>query len=117
MNRIQNICAHISSRSPQVTKQFLQEVLNFIVAFEYSCYIELEKDGLLLGIQQSEGEPNQQSLYTRMEGIDEFWASQKESLSQYEAGEPFIQEYGMKEIHVIAPETNTPLFIGERVNA
>lgn len=117
MSKILNICTHIPSKSPEVTKQFFLELFGFEVAFEFDGYIELEKEGLLLGIQQSEGEPNQQSLYIRMEGIEKFSHSQKSNLSKYDAGEPFVQEYGMKEIHVIAPETNTLLFIGESVNA
>ena len=117
MSKIINICTHIPSRMPEVTKRFFLEVLGFNTKFEHGSYIELEKEGLLLGIQQSEGEPNQQSIYVRMEGIDYFWTSQKVNLSKYDAREPFVQEYGMKEIHVIAPETNTLLFIGENVNA
>jgi len=117
MSKIINICTHIPSRAPEVTKRFFLEVLGFNTEFEHGSYIELGNEGLLLGIQQSEGEPNQQSIYVRMEGLDAFWQSHKGTLSKYDAREPFIQEYGMKEIHVVAPETNTLLFIGENVNA
>ena|SRR5210317_1995407 len=116
MSKIINICTHIPSRMPEVTKEFFLEVLGFKTDFEHGSYIELDKEGLLLGIQKSPGEPNQQSIYLRMEGLDSFWESQKVNLSKYNAREPFIQEYGMKEIHVVAPETNTLLFIGESVN-
>lgn len=117
MSKIINICSHIPSRVPEVTKQFFLEILGFNTKFELGNYIELENEGLILGIQQSEGKPNHQSIYVRMEGLDSFWKSQKVNLSKYNVRKPFIQEYGMKEIHVVAPETNTLLFIGESVNA
>ena len=117
MSKILNICTHIPSESSEITKEFFQEVLGFNVAFNYGSYIELEKEGLLIGIQQSEGAPNEQSIYIRMEGLDDFWLLQKDNLSKYNSVEPFLRDYGMKEIHVVAPETNTLLFLGESVNA
>jgi len=117
MSKIINICTHVPSENPVVTKAFFQEVLGFNVAFELENYIELEKEGSLIGIQQSEGRPNEQSIYIRMERLDDFWQLQKKNLSKHKPREPFVQDYGMKEIHVVAPETNTLIFIGERVSA
>ena len=57
MSKIINICTHIPSRAPEVTKRFFLEVLGFNTEFEHGSYIELGNEGLLLGIQQSEGEP------------------------------------------------------------
>ncbi len=116
MSKIIKICSHIPSRNPIATKNFFQEVFKFNVLFEYEGYIELEKDGNLIGIMQSEGEPNQQSLYLRMEGLDSFWKENKDSLLKYDSGEPFVRDYGMKEIHIIAPETNTLIFVGENIS-
>lgn len=117
MNKLNGICPHIPSSNPAATKAFFCELLGFKVAFQYDNYIELEKDGCYIGIQQSEGEPNPQSIYFRLEGINQLWETQKEKLSNYKHRKPFEQEYGMRELHVIAPETATLLFIGERINA
>ena len=117
MNKLNGICPHIASSAPAVTRDFFCELLGFKVAFEHDNYIELEKDGYLLGIQQSQDKPNQQTIYFRLEGLNDFWETQKEILSRYKHREPFDQEYGMREIHVIAPETETLLFIGESINA
>lgn len=117
MSKIQGICPHVPSSNPAVTKSFFQEILGFNVCFEFENYIELEKDGCLIGIQKSQGKPNEQSIYLRIEELDDFWQSHKGSLSKYNPREPFVQDYGMKEIHVIVPETNTLLFIGENANA
>lgn len=117
MNKLNGICPHIPSSNPEVTKAFFCELLGFRVAFQHENYIELEKDGHIIGIQKSQGRPNQQSIYFRLEGLNEFWESQKERLSNFKHRAPFEQEYGMREIHVVAPETATLLFIGESVNA
>ena len=117
MSKILNICTHIPSESPEITRDFFQDILGFNVAFNYGSYIELEREGSLIGIQQSEGTPNQQSIYIRMEGLDDFWLQQKENLSKHHSKEPFLRDYGMKEIHVVAPGSNTLLFLGESVNA
>lgn len=115
MNKLKGICPHIPSSNPDVTKAFFCELLGFGVAFQYKDYIELEKDGHLIGIQQSQGKPNQQSLYFRLEGLGEFWESEKHKFTHYKHRGPFEQEYGMRELHVIVPETATLLFIGESI--
>ncbi len=51
-----------------------------------------------------------------MDELDNFWLLQKENLSKLNSKEPFMRDYGMKEIHVVAPGTNTLLFLGENVN-
>lgn len=80
-------------------------------------FIQLEKDGQRIGILQSIGKPNQQSFYIQVKGIDKLWENVRESLLKYNPRELFIQEYGMKEFHVVAPETNTLVFFGEAVHA
>ena len=117
MSKLNGICPHIPSSNPEVSKAFFCELLGFKVTFQHNNYIELEKDGHIIGIQQSQGKPNQQSIYFRLEGLNEFWETQKDKLSDYKHREPFEQEYGMREIHVVVPETATLLFIGESVNA
>ncbi len=116
MSKIINICTHIPSESLVVTKDFFQNILGFNVAFEYGDYIELEKEGMLIGIQQSEGSLNEQAFTSIYEELDNFWLLQKENLSKHDSREPFVRDYRMKEIHVEAPGTNTLLFLGENVN-
>ncbi len=38
----------------------------------------------------------------------------KDNLNGMKVKEPFNREYGMREIHVIIPETKTLMFIGSR---
>lgn len=115
MTSLNRVCPHIPSSDPDATKAFFCDVLGFNVAFEYENYAELEREGHIIGIQQSQGKPNQQSLYFRMDGVNDLWVAQKEKIAEHKHREPFEQDYGMREIHVVLPGTATLLFIGERI--
>ena len=115
MVEIVGVTPHIPSLNPGVTRDFFVDLMGFQVQSESERYIELRKGTLTLGIQRStgEGEPNQQSFYIRVSGIDEFWEAKRDSLSNYKLRDLFVQDYGMKEFHVVAPETRTLVFVGE----
>jgi hypothetical protein len=40
----------------------------------------------------------------------------KDKLEDMKVREPFDQEYGMREIHIIVPGTKTLIFIGQEIN-
>mgnify|MGYP007079441960 CR=1 FL=1 len=65
-----------------------------------------------LHIQSASGTPNEMSVYLLVESVDEVWKNLKD-VQDIKIKAPFIQDYGMKEAHVILPHTNTLLFIGE----
>lgn len=68
-----------------------------------------------LHLQTSQGEPNQMSLYLLVESADAFWDALKEKKGELKVKPPFDQEYGMREVHLILPHTNTLVFIGEDI--
>lgn len=40
----------------------------------------------------------------------------KDKLNGMKVREPFDREYGMREVHVIIPETKTLMFIGQEIS-
>ena len=52
-------------------------------------------------------------FYFEVDDIENLWANIKDKLDGMKVKEPFNQEYGMKEVHIIIPETKTLMFIGQ----
>lgn len=65
-----------------------------------------------LHIQYTSDTPNEMSVYLLVENADDAWGNIKD-IKGLKAKAPFDQDYGMREVHVILPHTNTLLFIGE----
>ena len=117
MTDIVSIYPHVPSVSPQVTRDFFVDLLGFEIQSESASFVELRRGKCKIGIQRSTGEPNQQSFYIEVRGIDELWQAKKESLANYKLRELFVQDYGMKGFDVLAPETRTLVFVGEPVQS
>jgi|GEM_PF-2329186 len=103
MSRLQRVIPHIPSKDVDATVEFLVGLFDFDVRKYSSSYTELSLGDNLIGILDSEGEPNQQSLYLRVADVDELWAKASSRVSRTKYKEPFDQEYGMREIHVVIP--------------
>ena len=54
-------------------------------------------------------------FYLVVDDVDAVWSSIKDKLGSMKVKEPFNQEYGMREIHIGIPHTNTLLFIGQEI--
>ena len=113
MVEIVAVTPHIPSSNPKVTCDFFVDLLGFEIAMENPEYIELRLGSWLIGIQKTTDEPNQQSFYIQVNGINELWEASKDLLSSYKHRALFVQDYGMKEFHVVAPESGTLVFVGE----
>ena len=113
MTDVLRITPIVPSQNPIATKKFLIDLFGFDVQSESANYIELEIGFSYIAIKKARTEPIQQSVYIEVKEIDELWEAKREMLSRYKVRELFIQSYGMKEFHVVAPETRTLLFVGE----
>ena len=80
-------------------------------------YSELHSGNQILGIVQAYVEPNQQSIYLRVKGVDELYSNIKSKLEKATHKAPFNQQYGMREIHIVIPGTNTLLITGSPINS
>jgi len=109
------ISAIIPSTNIDKTKKFLIETLNFenlALTVKNEDYAIVKTADTELHIQSSKSTPNEMSLYLLVENVDNAWENIK-NVKDIKAKAPFIQDYGMKEVHVILPHTNALLFIGE----
>lgn len=97
------------------TINFMVDVLGFESARRSDAYCELTMGNHVLGVLSSDGEPNQQSIYLRVNDIDALWDEIKEKLGDSHQQRPFDRDYGMREIHLIIPATATLMFLGSTI--
>ncbi|GAC1422999.1 MAG: hypothetical protein NVS1B13_21680 [Flavisolibacter sp.] len=97
------------------TVSFFIELLDFEVGRDDKTYIILYKDNLTVHIQRA-GDIGEMSIYLVVDDIDQVWSNMKDKVEGLKVKEPFDREYGMREIHVIIPETKTLMFIGQEIN-
>jgi len=117
MEHLVNITPHIPSKNMKESINFMVETFGFEPNNYSDVYSELISDNHVLGIVQAHGEPNEQSIYLRVNDVDALWSKIKNKLEKANPKAPFNQEYGMREIHVVIPGTNTLLFIGSPINS
>jgi hypothetical protein len=117
MTQLNNVIPHIPSQNVDATVGFLAGLFDFEVKKHSASYTELIHGTNFLGVLESGEEPGQQSIYLRVSGVDELWSKIEPHLAGIRSKAPFDQEYGMREIHIVVPHTNTLLFIGQPINA
>jgi len=116
MINIEKIIPHIPSNNLKVTQAFFVANFEFIAIVGTEYYIELKNTHFTLGLLEANGELNEQSIYIQVKDIEVLWKNIKSNLTNYKYKELFTRHYGMKEFHVIVPETKTLLIVGEPVN-
>ena len=116
MEYLENVIPHIPSNNMEVSIRFMVETFGFESINHSESYCELLSGKQLLGLIQAQGEPNQQSIYLRVKDVDVLWSKIINKLDKAKFKAPFNQSYGMREIHVVIPGTNTLLFIGSPIN-
>lgn len=117
MENLENITPHIPSKNMEESINFMVETFGFESNKYSDVYSELISNNHVLGIIQAHGEPNEQSIYLRVDDVDSLWSKIKNNVEKAKHKAPFNQKYGMREIHVVIPETNTLLFIGSPVKS
>jgi len=118
MPKTLRLSAIVPSRDIDETKKFLVDVLQFedvkmnVAAPDYAIVKTANTE---LHLQSSQGDPQEMSMYLLVESVDDFWKLLEDKQGEVKMKAPFVQDYGMKEVHVILPHTNTLLFIGEDI--
>ena len=113
--QVEKIIAHIPTQDVEATAQFMFNCFDFEHVPHTSEYSELVNQDQTLGLLLMDTKPNQQSLYFRVSGVDSLWAKIEPLLDGVKTRAPFDQNYSMREFHLIIPETNTLLFVGEPI--
>ena len=97
------------------TATFFVDLLTFKVERNETSYAILSKDNRTIHLLNAGNDIGQMEFYLEVDDVDFIWNSIKEKLSGIKHKAPFDREYGMREIHIAVPATNTLLFIGSEI--
>jgi len=117
MENLESVTPHIPSKNIKESINFMVDIFGFESIKYTDRYSELLSGNQILAIVQAYGEPNQQSIYLRVKFVDELYSNIKSKLEKVKHKAPFNQEYGMREIHIVIPGTNTLMFIGSPISS
>jgi catechol 2,3-dioxygenase-like lactoylglutathione lyase family enzyme len=106
----------IPSYDVRATRLFFKDLFGFTDVRDEGAYVIMQKDNCMLHIL-SAGDIGEMEFYLEVAGIDELWNNIKDKLTDIKTKEPFDQEYGMREFHVIIPHTKTLMFVGQGIKS
>lgn len=106
----------IPSYNIEKTVAFFTNLLGFKIGRDDKTYVILYKDNSTVHILRAGSDIGEVEFYLEVDDIEKVWNNMKEKLDDMKVKEPFNREYGMREIHVIIPETKTLMFIGQEVS-
>jgi len=105
----------IPSYNLEETGKFFTEVLCFTAVMDTPEYAIYKKDSGSVHLLRAGQDIGQMEFYLEVDNIDELWSGIKDKISSLKHRPPFDREYGMREIHIAIPHTNTLLFIGQEI--
>jgi hypothetical protein len=97
------------------TASFFTGLLEFKIARDDGNYSIVYKNDLTVHILRAGKDIGQMEFYLEVDDVDAVWSSIKDKLDGLKVKAPFNQDYGMREIHIGVPHTNTLLFIGQEI--
>lgn len=106
----------IPSFDIQKTVSFFTDLLDFKVGRDDKTYVILYKDNSTVHILRAGSDIGEMEFYFEVDDLEQVWNNMKDKLHGIKVKEPFDREYGMREIHIIIPETKTLMFIGQVVS-
>lgn len=102
----------IPSFNLKETFRFFIEILAFTPVLDTETYGILQKNNLTIHLLNAGEDIGQMEFYIEVDNVDKLWNSIKEKVKGISEKEPFDREYGMREIHIAGPFTNSLLLIG-----
>ena len=106
----------IPSFNIEKTVSFFIDMLDFKVGRDDKTYVILYKDNLTVHILRAGSDIGEMEFYFEVDDIEKVWNNMKDKLDRIKVKGPFDREYGMREVHVIIPETKTLMFIGQEIS-
>ena len=107
---------HISPMIPSYnikeTAAFFTDILGFTPSMNEDGYAILYKDNHTVHILPAGTNIGEMEFYLEVNNIDVMWEEIEGKLTGIKVRAPFDREYGMREMHIIIPQTKTLLFIG-----
>lgn len=105
----------IPSYNLEETGKFFKDILSFTPHMETETYAIYHKDNLTVHLLRAGKDIGQMEFYLEVDDLDSLWNTIKDKLQGLKIREPFNQAYGMREVHISIPQTNTLLFIGQEL--
>ena len=105
----------IPSFNVRETVFFFQNLFGFDIKRDEKNYVILHKDNLAIHILNAGNDIGEMEFYLEVDDLDALWNSIKSRLEGIKVKQPFDREYGMREFHVIIPQTRTLLFVGQEM--
>jgi catechol 2,3-dioxygenase-like lactoylglutathione lyase family enzyme len=105
----------IPSTNIEKTASFFTDLLGFKVMMDVKTYVILKKDNSTIHVLRAGPDIGEMEFYLEVDNIEQVWNGMKDKLDGMKYKGPFDREYGMREIHIIIPETKTLMFIGQEV--
>ena len=105
----------IPSTDKEKTASFFKDLLGFKVMMDVKTYVILLKDNVTIHILRAGPDIGEMEFYLEVDNVGQVWNSMKDKVEGMKYKAPFDREYGMREIHLIIPETKTLMFIGQEV--
>ena len=115
MYKAKHLSPMIPSYDIPKTVSFFTDLLDFKVGRDDTTYVILYKDNTTVHILRAGSDIGEMEFYLEVDDIEHVWNKMKGKLHGMKFKEPFDREYGMREVHVIIPETKTLMFIGQVV--
>ncbi len=106
----------IPSYNIEKTVSFFIDLLDFKVGRDDKTYVILYKDNLTVHILRAGSDIGEMEFYLVVDDIEKVWNNMKGKLEGMKVKEPFERKYGMREIHIIIPETKTLMLIGQEIS-
>lgn len=97
------------------TVSFFSDLFGFSIAMNESGYAIVYKDNLSIHILNAGSDIGEMEFYLEVDDIDGLWESIKDKFEEIKVRAPFDREYGMRECHVIIPNTKTLMFVGQAI--
>lgn len=116
MYKAKYVSPMIPSFNIEKTVSFFTGLLDFKVGRDEKTYVILYKDNLTVHILRAGSDIGEMEFYFEVNDIEEVWNNMKDKVDGMKVKEPFDREYGMREVHVIIPETKTLMFIGQEIS-
>lgn len=103
----------IPSTDVRETVSFMKDVFQFEEVVNAVDYVILVKDELTIHILSAGPGIGEMEFYLEVDDIETLWKAIESKLSDIKHKGPFDREYGMREIHLEVPATNTLMFVGQ----
>ncbi len=103
----------IPSFNLNATAGFFRDVLGFSALTETENYAVYMRDGLTVHILTAGSDIGEMEFYLEVDNVDKLWEEIRGKVTGMKVRAPFDRDYGMREIHICIPQTNTLMFIGQ----